>query len=89
MTAILRAPAIQVRGFLGLGHVCAVVGPQWRYQPIAEQLRVPIVVAGFEPLDLLEGVLPCGPPARSGAGGGGEPIRPCGSSGWGTWPRSP
>lgn len=56
MTAILQAPGNRVRGFLGPGHVCTVVGCG-EYEPIAERFRVPIVVTGFEPLDLLEGVL--------------------------------
>jgi hydrogenase expression/formation protein HypD len=56
MTAILDAPDCQVQGFLAAGHVCAVMG--WtEYEPIASRYRVPIVVTGFEPLDLLEGVL--------------------------------
>jgi len=45
-----------VQGFLAAGHVCAVMG--WtEYEPIAARYRVPIVVTGFEPLDLLEGIL--------------------------------
>ncbi|HVS38673.1 MAG TPA: hydrogenase formation protein HypD [Gemmataceae bacterium] len=56
MTAILRAPDNRVQGFLGPGHVCTVMGFT-EYEPIAAEFRVPIVVAGFEPLDLLEGVL--------------------------------
>lgn len=56
MTAILEAPGNRVRAFLGPGHVCAVVGCG-EYEPIAERFQVPIVVTGFEPLDLLEGVL--------------------------------
>jgi hydrogenase expression/formation protein HypD len=56
MTAILESPTCQVQAFLAAGHVCAVMG--WtEYEPIAEKYRVPIVVTGFEPLDLLEGIL--------------------------------
>ncbi|WP_166348617.1 hydrogenase formation protein HypD [Phytoactinopolyspora limicola] len=56
ITAILDAPDCEVQGFLAAGHVCAVMG--WtEYEPIAERYRVPIVVTGFEPLDLLEGIL--------------------------------
>lgn len=56
MTAILDAPDCQVQGFLAAGHVCTVMG--WtEYEPIAARYRVPIVVTGFEPLDLLEGIL--------------------------------
>lgn len=58
MEAILQAPDNRVRGFLAAGHVCTVMG--WtEYEPIAARYRVPIVVTGFEPLDLLEGILLC------------------------------
>ena len=56
MTAILDSPGNRVQGFLGPGHVCAVVG-SGEYEAIAERHHVPIVITGFEPLDLLEGVL--------------------------------
>ena len=55
MTAILESPDNRVQAFLGAGHVCAVMG--WEeYEPLAARYRVPIVVTGFEPLDLLEGI---------------------------------
>ena len=53
--AILSSPDCRVNGFLAAGHVCAVMG-YWEYEPIAEKYRVPIVVTGFEPLDLLQGI---------------------------------
>jgi hydrogenase expression/formation protein HypD len=56
MTAILGSPGNRVQGFLGPGHVCTVMGVS-EYEPIARRFNVPIVVTGFEPLDLLEGVL--------------------------------
>jgi hydrogenase expression/formation protein HypD len=56
ITAILQAPGNRVQAFLGPGHVCTVMGTS-EYEPIAARYRVPIVVTGFEPLDLLEGVL--------------------------------
>jgi hydrogenase expression/formation protein HypD len=56
MRAILGSPTNRVQGFLAAGHVCAVMG-YWEYHPIAEHYRVPIVVTGFEPLDLVHGVL--------------------------------
>lgn len=56
ITAILDAPDNQVQAFLAAGHVCAVMGFT-EYEPIAARYRVPIVVTGFEPLDLLEGIL--------------------------------
>ncbi|HEY3665388.1 MAG TPA: hydrogenase formation protein HypD [Polyangiaceae bacterium] len=55
MTAILQDPAQRVQAFLGPGHVCSVTGTA-EYLPIAEHYRVPIVISGFEPLDLLEGI---------------------------------
>jgi hydrogenase expression/formation protein HypD len=55
MTAILSSPTNRVEGFLAAGHVCTVMGTR-QYQPLVEQFGVPIVVTGFEPLDLLEGV---------------------------------
>ena len=54
MAAILSAPDNQVQGFMAAGHVCTVMG-YWEYEPIAERHRIPIVVTGFEPLDLLHG----------------------------------
>ncbi len=56
ITAILQAPGNRVQAFLGPGHVCTVMGTS-EYEPIARRYKVPIVVTGFEPLDLLEGVL--------------------------------
>jgi hydrogenase expression/formation protein HypD len=58
MTAILSAPANRVQGFLAAGHVCTVMGFE-DYEPLAERFRVPIVVTGFEPLDLLAGIYEC------------------------------
>jgi hydrogenase expression/formation protein HypD len=55
MAAILGSPHCRVQGFLAAGHVCAVMG-YWEYEPIAERYRIPVVVTGFEPLDLLQGV---------------------------------
>ncbi len=53
--AILNAPGNEVQGFLAPGHVCTVMG-YWEYEPIAERYQVPIVVTGFEPLDILQGL---------------------------------
>jgi len=53
--AILGAPENQVQAFLAAGHVCSVMG-WWQYPPLAEKYKVPIVVAGFEPLDLLDAI---------------------------------
>jgi hydrogenase expression/formation protein HypD len=56
LTAILQAPGNRVQGFLGPGHVCTVMG-LGEYEPIARRYQVPVVVTGFEPIDLLDGVL--------------------------------
>src|SRR5262249_45949210 len=56
--AILGAPPNRVQGFLGAGHVCTVMGYE-EYEPLAERFGVPIVITGFEPLDLLEGIYRC------------------------------
>ncbi len=55
LEAIMSSPTTRVQGFLAAGHVCSVMGT-WQYPPIAERYRVPIVVTGFEPLDVLEGI---------------------------------
>ena len=56
MHAILGSPHNRVQGFLAAGHVCAVMG-YWEYPPLAQQYQVPIVVTGFEPVDILQGIL--------------------------------
>ncbi len=53
--AILDAPNRRVQGFLAAGHVCTVMG-MGEYVPLVEEYHVPIVVTGFEPLDVLEGI---------------------------------
>jgi len=56
IASILQSPFNRVQGFLGPGHVCTVMGYR-EYEPIAERFHVPIVITGFEPLDILQGVL--------------------------------
>jgi hydrogenase expression/formation protein HypD len=56
ITAILQSPQNRVQAYLGPGHVCAVMGYS-EYEPIAARYGVPIVVTGFEPVDLLQGIL--------------------------------
>jgi hydrogenase expression/formation protein HypD len=56
--AILSAPHNRVQGFLAAGHVCTVMGYE-EYAPLAKKYGVPIVVTGFEPLDILQGVHMC------------------------------
>ncbi|MGE0101751.1 MAG: hydrogenase formation protein HypD [Blastocatellales bacterium] len=58
MEAILSSPNNRVQGFLAAGHVCTVMG-YTEYEPIAAKYRVPIVVTGFEPLDILQGICMC------------------------------
>ena len=53
--AIMNSPSCRVQAFLAAGHVCSVMG-YWQYYPLVERYRVPIVITGFEPLDLLEGI---------------------------------
>jgi hydrogenase expression/formation protein HypD len=53
--AIMSSPENHVQAFLAAGHVCSVMG-YWEYPPLADRFRIPIVVTGFEPLDLLDGI---------------------------------
>ncbi|WP_225731358.1 MULTISPECIES: hydrogenase formation protein HypD [unclassified Nocardia] len=83
ITAILDAPDNQVQAFLAAGHVCAVMG--WtEYEPIVAKYQVPIVVTGFEPLDLLEGILMVVRQLESGTAELGNQyvraVRRCGNS---------
>ncbi|MFN8573501.1 MAG: hydrogenase formation protein HypD [Gemmatimonadaceae bacterium] len=55
ISAIMEAPSNRVQAFLAAGHVCSVMG-FWQYPPLASRYHVPIVVTGFEPLDVLEGI---------------------------------
>lgn len=55
IAAIMESPRCRVQGFLLAGHVCTVMGTG-EYPPLAQRYRVPMVVTGFEPLDLLEGI---------------------------------
>jgi hydrogenase expression/formation protein HypD len=56
--ALMDSPDVQVDGFLAAGHVCTVMGT-WEYEPLAETYQIPIVVTGFEPVDLMHGILEC------------------------------
>lgn len=55
IAAIMESPACRVQGFLAAGHVCSVMGTG-EYPPLCARYRIPIVVTGFEPLDILEGI---------------------------------
>ena len=56
--AILGSPDCRIQGFLAAGHVCTVEGCE-DYEPLAAKYGVPIVVTGFEPVDLMAGILAC------------------------------
>jgi hydrogenase expression/formation protein HypD len=56
--ALLADPGNAVQGFLAAGHVCTVMGYR-EYEPLARRHHIPIVVTGFEPLDLLQGIYMC------------------------------
>lgn len=55
IAAIMESPSNRVQAFLAAGHVCSVMGT-WQYQPLVARYHVPIVVTGFEPLDVLAGI---------------------------------
>ena len=65
MEALLSSANCRVQAFLAAGHVCTVMGFE-EYVPIAAKYHVPIVVTGFEPLDILQGVLMCVQQLESG-----------------------
>ncbi len=56
--ALMDSPDVKVDGFLAAGHVCTVMG-YWEYEELVEKYKIPIVVTGFEPVDLLHGILKC------------------------------
>jgi hydrogenase expression/formation protein HypD len=58
ISALMDSPDVQVDGFLAAGHVCTVMG-YWEYEPLVEKYKIPIIVTGFEPVDLLHGILMC------------------------------
>jgi len=58
IAAIMSSPNCRVQGFLAAGHVCAVMGTA-EYEPLAKKFGVPIVVTGFEPIDILHGIEMC------------------------------
>ena len=56
--ALMESPDVKVDGFLAAGHVCTVMG-FWEYELLAEKYKIPIVVTGFEPVDVVHGILKC------------------------------
>ena len=79
--ALLDAPNNRVDGFLAAGHVCTIMGVE-DYRPLAERYKAPIVVTGFEPIDILTGVLHC---VRQLESGRGEVENCYGRGGAGGW----
>lgn len=67
MESILSSPENRVNGFLAAGHVCTVMGYE-EYEPISKKYGVPIVVTGFEPLDILQGIYMCVEQLENGSG---------------------
>lgn len=63
--ALMSSPDCRVQAFLAAGHVCAIMGYE-EYPPLAAKYRVPIVVTGFEPMDVLQGILMCVQQLESG-----------------------
>jgi hydrogenase expression/formation protein HypD len=58
ITAIMESPQVQVNAFLAAGHVCTVMG-YWEYEQLVEKYQVPVVVMGFEPVDIARAILMC------------------------------
>jgi hydrogenase expression/formation protein HypD len=67
MEAVLSSPNNRVQAFLAAGHVCTVMGYE-EYPPLAAKYHVPIVVTGFEPLDILQGISMCVQQLEEGRG---------------------
>ena len=87
LEALLASDDAQIQGLLAPGHVCAVTGYR-DYEPVSSGHRIPIVVTGFEPLDLLRGSSRGGDAAGAGRGEGREPVRRAWWCGRATGPRS-
>ena len=68
ITALMESPDMLVNGFLAAGHVCTVMG-YWEYEPLAKKYKIPIVVTGFEPVDIVHGILDCVRMLESGTPG--------------------
>ena len=75
LDALLSSPEVEVQGFLLAGHVCAVMG-YWEYPPLVEQYHVPMVVTGFEPLDVVQGILMPIRQLEAGSRGGRKRLQP-------------
>ncbi len=78
---LLESPGSRVQGFIAPGHVCTIMGYR-EYEELAARYRVPFVVSGFEPLDLLEAIRMLVAQLKEGRGRGREPICPLCHPGW-------
>ncbi|MBI3761146.1 MAG: hydrogenase formation protein HypD [Chloroflexi bacterium] len=58
LSALMESPDVRVNGFLAAGHVCTVMG-YWEYEALARKYNVPVVVMGFEPVDVVRAILMC------------------------------
>ena len=58
IVALMETPDVRVNGFLAAGHVCTVMG-YWEYEPLVRRYQVPVVVMGFEPVDIVRAILMC------------------------------
>ena len=67
MSAMLESPDNTVQAFLGPGHVCSIMGTS-EYEQLCSRFKVPIVISGFEPIDILDGILHCVKQLESGEG---------------------
>ena len=81
MEMLLSSKQNKVQGFLAAGHVCTIMGSQ-EYEPICEKYRVPIVITGFEPLDILQGVFHCVKQLEEGRYGVENQYAPGGALSW-------
>jgi len=68
IAALMESADLQIDGFLAAGHVCTVMGYE-EYEPLAGKYQIPIVVTGFEPVDILHGILECVRALESGTPG--------------------
>lgn len=58
IVALMESPDVKVDGFLAAGHVCTVMG-YWEYEQLSHHYEIPIVITGFEPVDVVHGILKC------------------------------
>jgi hydrogenase expression/formation protein HypD len=74
--AVMNDDESHIQGFLGAGHVCTIMGTR-EYDPIVERYDIPIVITGFEPVDLLQGILMCVRQLERGEALLEKSVQPC------------